>query len=462
MKQKYLLPGIVIILLLIAAFFIVSSRSSDEGTRVSTTVQRGPFEIPVYTSGQLEAENSVQIVMPGELSSRNVRIWEINITDIVEEGTVVDSGDYIASLDFKTVEELLNTAKDELEQAFNDFEDAKMDSNLNLSNIRDQIINAREEVEEMQIILDESIYESPSIIRKAEMDLEKAKRKLEQEIRGYGLKKQQAVSRVDRKHIELRQRQTRVNDLSKVYESLRIKAPKPGMVIYAKDRFGDKIKVGSSVSQWMPTIATLPDLTSMISITYVNEIDISKIKVGQKVKIGIDALPGKILEGQVITVANIGQPLPKSDAKVFEVKVKIFGYVNNLKPAMTTSNIIQTGLFPDTLFIPTDAVFENDSMQYVFLDNGSIVKQVVDLGDENENYIMVRKGLQEGDVILLTKPGAPDDLPIKGMDVYREIKKRKGIEEKEAQKAIEEDKKKPVKLNNKPGTPGQNNIITIR
>ncbi len=178
MKQKYLLPGIVIILLLVAAFFILSSRSSDEGTRVSTTVQRGPFEIPVYTSGQLEAENSVQIVMPSELSSRNVRIWEINITDIVEEGTVVDSGGYIASLDFKTVEELLNTAKDELEQAFNDFEDAKMDSNLNLSNIRDQIINAREEVEEMQIILDESIYESPSIIRKAEMDLEKAKRKL--------------------------------------------------------------------------------------------------------------------------------------------------------------------------------------------------------------------------------------------------------------------------------------------
>ncbi len=234
------------------------------------------------------------------------------------------------------------------------------------------------------------------------------------------------------------------------------------MVIYAKDRFGDKIKVGSSVSQWMPTIATLPDLTSMISITYVNEIDISKIKVGQKVKIGIDALPGKILEGQVITVANIGQPLPKSDAKVFEVKVKIFGYVNNLKPAMTTSNIIQTGLFPDTLFIPTDAVFEDDSMQYVFLDNGPIVKQVVDLGDENENYIMVREGLEEGDVILLTKPDAPDDLPVKGMDIYREIKKRKEIEEKEAKKAIEEDKKKPVKLNNKPGTPGQNTIITIR
>ncbi|VAW23623.1 hypothetical protein MNBD_BACTEROID01-1704 [hydrothermal vent metagenome] len=462
MKQKYLLPGIVIILLLITAFFIASSRSSDEGTRVSTTVQRGPFEILVYTSGQLEAENSVQIVMPGELSSRNVRIWEINITDIVEEGTVVDSGDYIASLDFKTVEELLNTAKDELEQAFNDFEDAKMDSNLNLSNIRDQIINAREEVEEMRIILDESIYESPSIIRKAEMDLEKAKRKLEQEIRGYGLKKQQAVSRVDRKHIELRQRQTRVNDLSKVYESLRIKAPKPGMVIYAKDRFGDKIKVGSSVSQWMPTIATLPDLTSMISITYVNEIDISKIKAGQKVKIGIDALPGEVLEGEVITVANIGQPLPKSDAKVFEVKVKIFGHVNNLKPAMTTSNIIQIGFFPDTLFIPTDAVFEDDSMQYVFLDNGPVVKQAVDLGDENENYIMVRKGLKEGDVILLTKPDAPDDLPVKGMDIYQEIKKRKEKEEKEAQEALEEGKAKPVKPDNRPVAPGQNNVMIIR
>ncbi len=159
------------------------------------------------------------------------------------------------------------------------------DSNLTLSNVRDQIINARENVEEMRIILEESKFESPAVIRKAEMDLDKAKRKLEQEIQGYVLKERQAASRVERRIIDLRRQENRVNKLNEVYNSLVITAPKSGMVIYGKDRTREKIKVGSTVSSWMPIIATL-DLTSMLSTTYVNEIDISSIKVGQKVILG--------------------------------------------------------------------------------------------------------------------------------------------------------------------------------
>lgn len=47
----------------------------------------------------------------------------------------------------------------------------------------------------------------------------------------------------------------------------------------------------------------------------------------------------------VISVANIGQAMPNSDAKVFEVKIKIFGSDRELKPAMTTSNTIEAGRF---------------------------------------------------------------------------------------------------------------------
>ena len=314
----------------------------------------------------------------------------------------------------------------------------------------------------MQINLDESMYESPAVIRKAEMDLAKAKRKLEQEIKGYELKKRQAETRVERNKIELKQDQSRVDKLKEVYESLRIHAPKSGMVIYGKDRSREKIKVGSSVSPWSPIIATLPDLSSMLSITYVNEIDISKLNVGQKVTLGIDALPEKVLEGEVVSVANIGQPMPKSDAKVFEVKIRVFGEVDDLKPAMTTSNIIQTGTFMDTLFIPAEAIFKNDSMKFVYVKkNNDIFKQVVDLGNENENYVLVNKGLNEGDELLLTTPENPEDLRMEGMDIYQEIKERKAREEEEAKKAIEEDKKEPFQLNNRPSGNGSGNSIII-
>lgn len=444
MRKRIIITSVVLILLSAGAYMIFAG-SSSEKSYITTTVQRGSFEILVYSTGQLEAQSSENIVVPEVLRDRSVRIYEIKITDLIEEGTVVDSGDYVASLDHKAVEEVLVTAQEDLEQALNSFEDAKMDSNLTLSNYRDQIINAREEVEEMQIILDESVYESPAVIRKAEMDVDKAKRKLEQEIKGYDLRERQAISRVERSAIELRQRQERVNLLYEVLQSLRIHAPKQGMLVYGRDRTREKIQVGSNVSAWSPVIATLPDLSTMQSLTWVNEIDISKVKVGQKVILGIDALPDRELEGEVVSVANIGQPMPRSDAKVFEVKIQVFGEVDDLKPAMTTSNIIHTGTREDTLFIPAETVFKNDSLDYVFLEkNNGFVKQIVDLGDQNENYFLVRKGLEENDRLLLNIPDNEEDLALEGMDIYREIKERKLKEEE----ATEQEKNKSSAMGN--------------
>ncbi len=460
MNRKLWLTTIIVIVVLISAFLIVPG-SKTETTEITTKVLQGPFEIFVYSTGQLEAQNSVDITVPDNLNDRDIRIYEIKITDLIEEGTVVDSGEYVATLDQKAVEEILNTAREELETAMNEYEDAKMDSNLNLSNYRDQIINAKEEVEEQQIILDESVYESPSVIRKAEMDLDKARRKLKQEESGYELKKRQAIAKVEREKIEMRQRQTRVNKLEEVYNSLVIAAPKSGMVIYGKDRTREKIKVGSTVSPYMPVIATLPDMSSMLSLTYVNEIDISKVKKGQGVILGIDAIPEKQMEGEVVSVANIGQPMPKSDAKVFEVKIRIFGDVSDLKPAMTTSNVIKTAILNDTTYIPAEAVFENDSLQFVYLKNGKIVKQIVDLGDQNENYILVRKGVKGGDEILLTEPADAEELSFTGMEIYQEIKERKAREEAEEQKRIEEDKKKPYVPSRPSSTNGSGSIIII-
>jgi HlyD family secretion protein len=423
MKKRIILFSIAIAVIT-GAFFLLSG-SKESVSYISVTAQKGPFEVLVYTTGQLEAENSENILAPEELGGRNVRIYEIKITDLIDEGTQVEKGDYVGALDHKAVEEVLNNARLELEQSLNEFEDAKMDSNLNLSNSRDQIVNAREQVEQMQIILEESIFESPAVIRKAEMDLEKAKRTLDQEIMGYALRQQQAATRVNRSQVNLNQREARVRELEVAYSSLNIYAPRTGMLIYAKDRYGQKIRIGATVSRWMPIIATLPDLSQMISVTFVNEIDISKVRPGQKVTLGIDAFPEKELQGEVITVANIGQPLPRSDAKVFEVRIRVFGSDSELRPAMTTSNVIQTGSFSEEIFIPTDAIFQDDSIRFVFLQkNNIIIRQIVDAGEENENHTIIRKGLNEGDQVLITRPENDDDLPLAGLEILNEIRQR--------------------------------------
>ena len=81
------------------------------------------------------------------------------------------------------------------------------------------------------------------------------------------------------------------------------------MVIYKREWGGDKRKVGSEISPFDPVVATLPDLSSMISKTYVNEIDVSKVKVGQRVRLTVDAFPEKSYSGVVTSVANIGEQL---------------------------------------------------------------------------------------------------------------------------------------------------------
>jgi hypothetical protein len=178
-------------------------------------------------------------------------------------------------------------------------------------------------------------------------------------------------------------------------------------------------------------------MTKMISKTYVNEIDISKVKVGQKVTMSIDAFPEKELKGEVISVGNIGQVMPKSDAKVFEVKIRVYGSDSQLKPAMTTSNAVTTGIYNDQLIIPSETVYSNDSVKYVYVKKKDIIRQIVDLGSENENYVVVNKGLAERDELIYNEPEKPEEIKTVGWEIYAEQKARAESEKKkllEAQK----------------------------
>jgi len=432
--------------LLLVLYFSLRKGEADL-SQITVNVLRGTFNSVIFSSGQLESEKSESINIPEKLNDRNLRIYELTITDMVEEGTWVDSGSYVATLDHKAVEEQLKAAQDEMDRTLSEYEDSKIDSNLNLSNQRDLIVNARLDLEEKKIIMEESVYESPSIQKKAAMDNDKAARKLEQEQKAYILKRKQEENRVDRRFINYRQVLERSQELDKLFNSLEIIAPKAGILTYFKYPWGEIIKTGSKVGPYNSVIATIPEMTNLISRTYINEIDISKIKIGQNVKLGIDAFPAKELTGEVIAVANIGQAMPNSDAKVFEVKIKIFGKDKDLKPAMTTSNAIQANTFADTLMLASDAVFENDSLKFVYLGKDNQVKQIVWLGDENENYVLIRKGLKKDDVVWLTEPANANELKFQGFEIYEEMQKEKENKKIQAEKEREE-------IQNKQPTPG--------
>lgn len=151
----------------------------------------------------------------------------------------------------------------------------------------------------------------------------------------------------------------------------------------------------------------------MITKTYVNEIDISKVKTGHRVEIGVDAFPEKKYTGEVVEVANIGEQMRNSNAKVFEVKIEVNEFDSILRPAMTTKNIIITGETENVLFIPLEGIFSLDSIQFVYTSGR---RQQVIAGKSNDNEIVIKAGLQEGDIIRLTAPEKPESFRLSLLD----------------------------------------------
>ena len=209
-----------------------------------------------------------------------------------------------------------------------------------------------------------------------------------------------------------------------------IKAPSPGMVIYKRDRMGNKRKVGSSINPWDNVVATLPDMSSMLSKTYVNEIDVSKVKSGQKVDIMVDAFPEKSYTGTVTSVANIGEQLPNADAKVFEVLIKVDGSDPILRPSMTTGNKIITKTISDVTYIPLESVQAGtDSIPFVYLKNGN--KQVVVLGESNENNVVIEQGLKQGAQIYFSTPEETENFKLVGKELITVIRDRERAKKEE-------------------------------
>jgi multidrug efflux pump subunit AcrA (membrane-fusion protein) len=417
-------------LLLIVLIWIFAGTGGEKESTVKVPVKSGQFEIIVTTTGELEAKSSEKIL--GPMGARDFRIWEIKIDDIIPDGTVVDSGDYVASLD-RT--ELVNKMKDkeiEIEKLETQFIKVQLDTTLEMRTARDNLINLKYSLEEKQIVVDQSIYEPPATQRQAKIELERAQRNYEQAIENYEVKQQKAMADMQEINTSLRKVRSEYTKMVDLMGQFTVYAPKAGMVIYRRRGDGQKQGKGSTFGLWDPVVAELPNLKEMKSKTYVNEIDISKVKTGQFVRIGIDAFPDKEYTGTVTEVANIGQQLPNSNAKVFEVIIEINEFDSILRPAMTTKNEILTAVIEDVNYIPLDCVQSNDSISYVI--TSSSRRQVV-LGPSNENEVIIRAGLEKDEEIYLVPPSNAESYKLTRLDP--EVIEKLNQEKQQAEPAAE-------------------------
>ncbi len=414
-KKVIIIISIVAIFLLAFVFQKFNSKSSDN-SEVLAKVEKGLFRVEVTTSGELDAKNSVEIMGPNGL--RRAHIYQVKIDDIVDEGTVVEKGGYIARLDQSEIGDKIQQEETDLQQTLSQYTQTRLDTALELRKARDEMINLKYDIEEKEIILGQSQYEPPAEIKKAEINVEKARRTYSQAVDNYKLKKEKAIAQVEEAAAKMMDDKNQLNFLKGLAKEFTVIAPEKGMVIYNRNWRGQKQGVGATISPWDPTVAKLPDLSKMVSKTYINEVDINTVKVDQRVEIGLDAFPNKKLTGKVIEVANIGEQKPNSDAKVFQLLIEIHESDTTLRPGMTTSNTIISGELDDVLFVPVEALHsQGDSLSFVYKKEGlGIIKQEVFLGISNSDEVVILKGLAENDVVYLSDPEGSADKKIERLD----------------------------------------------
>lgn len=414
MKKHWwkLLLGAAVVITIIG---MMMRTPEDAATELVVSPKTGAFEVAVTTTGELKAQNSVRIM--GPTGAQKLRIYDLKVTRLIDEGTVVAPGDFVAELDRSELNSKVQEEQTNLQKAESEFTQAMLDTTLELTQARDNLIDLQYSMEESKIKMEQSVYEPPSVKRQAQIDYEKAERSYNRAGGNYATQERQAEAKMRAVEADLTIAQRKLDDLNAIGDQFTVTAPDTGMVIYHRSWRGERVTSGSTVNAWDPVVATLPDLSVMESTTYVNEVDIQKIQTGQAVNISLDAMSDKSLTGTVSRVANIGEQRPNSDSKVFEVTIRVTEQDSTLRPAMTTSNRIIVAAVDDALSVPLETLHVADSVNFVFKKDGrSFVRQEVLLGLRNDNEAIVEVGLNPDDQVYISMPADTIGIPLNRLD----------------------------------------------
>jgi len=148
----------------------------------------------------------------------------------------------------------------------------------------------------------------------------------------------------------------------------------------------------------------LSDLSRLFILASVDESDIGKVELGQKVIITADAFPGKRFFGKIDRIATKG--INVSNVVTFEVKIEVRGRNRSLlKPEMTANVEIIVAEKEDVMMVPSEVVLYKKGGHFVRVkkDDGSIEERPVQSGISNGVDIEITKGLSLDDTIIYRK-----------------------------------------------------------
>lgn len=400
LKKKVTQWALGLIALLIVILFIFNPFHSTETMIPLYKIKRGNFLVSITESGEIRAKNSVSIVAPRVKGNTK-------IVFLVPEGTYVKSGSDVVKFDPTDAFNNLKESESRLEIALSDKEKLSASHKSQDAQMESDIKSAELTYELSKLSLEQMKFEAEVKQRQAKLDHQKDELAFARTKKDIESKKIIQQSEKSRTEIEIKQRRSDLERAKNDLDMLSLKSPIDGLVVYENNwsNGGRKFAIGDVAYPGWP-IVTLPDLSKMESLTFVNEVDISKIKKGLPVKVKLDAFPDSVFDGEIADVASLGKNKEGSpNIKIFEITVSIKGRSSILKPGMTTSNRFIIKEIPNVISIPQEAVFEKNGKKVVYIKRGSTFEEIaVEVGEKNENFIIIKTSLPIGSEVALRDP----------------------------------------------------------
>jgi multidrug efflux pump subunit AcrA (membrane-fusion protein) len=369
-----------------------------------TRVKRGDVTITVTARGELSGGHTEMLSAPMTGGG------DMAITYLREAGEEVKPGDVVVKFDTTEQEFKLKEAEADLAEAEQQVIQAKADNQAKEEETRYALEQAKADVKVAELEVRRNPLLADMIAKENSLALEAARDHLRQLEHDAANRQATSAAALAIQEAARNKAKVKAETARQNIENMVLKTKSGGYVSIQQNTNGNfmywgmqlpSLQVGDTVNAGM-TVAQIPDLHNWEVTANIGELDRGHLSVGQRVQVAIVALPGKSLSG---TVKEIGGTTGRFWDRHFECKITLDQVSPGMRPGMTSNIVITTGTLPNSLWVPSQALFESDGRTYVYLDSSSgFVPHDVKLVRRSESQVVLT-GVKEGQLVALANPG---------------------------------------------------------
>lgn len=386
---------------IIAGFFLAvlfSCQSHDQSQLSTYKIKSTNFEDVLEISGIAEPIQTTSIGCPREADGL--------ITFIVEDGVYVNEGDIVCILEDSNLKKRYDEAVVNLETAKAELNKTRADLDLRYALLEAQVKNnaAQTDISNLDSIQLQYSTKNQQTIKRLELSqvaIEKAK--LQKKLRSLAIINQ---SELKKSEFQIQRLTAEIQSSKEQLDGLVLKSPKKGIVTRAMHYSGRKVQEGDNLWYGMSMI-NIPDMSKMKIIITASEGSYKRISENDLVEYSFDAMPQNKAWGKILKKSPVGQPIKEnSKVKIFEIEATVDSARIMPGPGLSANCKVILNRVKDTIVIPQIAIFEQDSMQVVYVKNGGKFEmRQVAIGTSSLKSAIVVAGLKVGEEISFVKPG---------------------------------------------------------